>query len=125
MADLQLYSNAYVWIDGGGLLTQENSVTVEKKSGLNPVFTSVSGLAGMSQGASTAEITIENAVPMKDFEFNPDPYLRSGTPVEIHIIMANRMTVFKGFLTEATYHHSVNDASKLTLKALCRFSEFE
>lgn len=124
MANLQLYSNAYVTIDGR-LLTQESSVSIDKKSGLNPVFTVAEGLAGMSQGASTCEVSIDNAVPSADFEFNPDPYMRTGAVVEIGIIMASRQTVFKGFITEATYHHAVNDASKLSMKMLCRFADFE
>lgn len=125
MANLQLYSNAKVYIAGAGLLTQENSVTVDKKSGLIPVYTTVEGLAGATQGASTAEITIENAVPSADFEFNPDPYMRTGAVVEVHVDMAGRKTVFKGFITDSTYHHSVSDSSKLTMKLLTRFSDFE
>lgn len=124
MANLQLYSNAFVFIDGK-LLTQENSVSLEKKSGLNPVFTTVEGLAGASQGASTVEISIDNAVPSADFEFNPDPYMQVGAVVEAKIEMANRVSVFKGFITDSTYSHSVNDASKLSMKFLGRFSNFE
>lgn len=124
MSNLQLYSNAYVTIDGK-LLTEESSVSVEKKSGLNPVFTVANGFAGMTQGASTAEISVDNAVPSADFEFNPDSYMRTGSVVEIGVIMAGRQSVFKGFITEATYGHSVNDASKLSMKFMCRFSDFE
>jgi hypothetical protein len=124
MANLTLYSNAYVTVEGK-LLTQESSVSVEKKSGLNPVYTVAEGLAGMSQGASTAEISIDNAVPSADFEFNPDAFMRTGAVVEIGVIMAGRQSVFKGFITDATYSHSVNDASKLSMKLLCRFSDFE
>lgn len=124
MANLQLYSNAYVSIDGK-LLVEEASVTLEKKSGLNPVFTVAGGLAGMSQGASTIEVTVDNAVPSIDFEFNPDMYMRTGAVVEVGVVMASRQSVFKGFITDATYSHSVNDASKLSMKFLCRFSDFE
>lgn len=124
MANLQLYSNCYVTVDGK-LLTQENSVTVEKKSGLNPVFTVATGFAGMTQGATTCEVSIENAVPSSDFELNPDPYMRTGAVVEVGIIMAGRQTVIKGFITDTTYSHSVNDSSKLSMKLLCRFEDFE
>ncbi len=124
MANLQLYSNAYVAVDGK-LLTEESSISVEKKSGLNPVFTTVGGLAGATQGASTAEISIDNAIPSADFEFNPDAYMRTGAVVEVGVIMASRISVFKGFIMDATYSHSVNDSSKLSMKMLCRFSDFE
>lgn len=124
MADLKLYSNCEVFINAS-LLTEEASVTVEKKSGLNPVFTVAHGLAGMTQGAATAEVTIESAVPSADFELNPDGYMLVGEVVELRVVMANRETNCKGFITDATYSHSVNDASKLSMKLLCRFSEFE
>ena len=124
MSNLIIYSSAYVSIDGR-LLTEESSVSVEKKSGLNPVYTTVGGLAGMTQGAATAEISIDNAVPSADFEFNPDPYMRAGSVVEIQVEMAGRKTVFKGFITDASYSHSVSDSSKLSMKCLCRFSDFE
>jgi hypothetical protein len=124
MADLKLYSNAEVYINSL-LLAEEASVTVEKKSGLNPVFTVAIGLAGMTQGAATAEVTIESAVPSADFEFNPDGYMQIGEVVDFRMVMASRETNCKGFITDATFAHGVNDASKLTMKLLCRFSEFE
>lgn len=124
MANLQLYSNALVHVDGK-LLTQENSLTVEKKSGLNPVFTTVDGFAGMTQGATTVEVSIDNAVPSVDFELNPDPYMRTGAVVEVMIEMAGRLTTIKGFITDTTYSHSVNDSSKLSMKLMCRFEDFE
>lgn len=124
MADLKLYSNAETYINGA-LLSESTSVSVEKKSGLNPVFTVNIGLAGMTQGASTAEVTIETAVPSADFELNPDGYMAVGEVVDFRMVMASRETNCKGFITDATYNHGVNDASKLTMKLLCRYSEFE
>lgn len=125
MSNLALYANAYVEVVGVGLLTQENSVSIEKKSGLIPVFTSVWGLGGMTQGASTLEITIENAIPSADFEFNPDPYMRTGAVIEMKIFVAGRVTVVQGFITDSTFSHSINDSSKLSIKFLGRFADFE
>ncbi len=124
MADFQMYSNAFASINGT-IITEETSITVDKKSGLNPVFTVARGFAGMSQGASTCEVTIENAVPSADFEVNPDRYMRIGEVVELGIIMANRQMVAKGFITDATYSHSVNQESKLSMKLMCQFADFE
>lgn len=124
MSELKLYSNSDVFINGA-LLAEEASVSVNKKSGLNPVFTVQNGLAGMTQGAGTAEVSIESAVPSADFEFNPDPFMKTGEVVELRIVMANRETNCKGFITDASYAHSVNDASKLSMTLLCRFEEFE
>lgn len=118
------YSNAYVTIDGA-LLAEEASVTITKNSGLNPVFTNAKGLAGFSQGAGTMEINIESAVPSADFEFNPDPFLKSGSIVEVGVIMANRQTVAKGAVMEASYSHSVNQESKLAMKIMAGLEAFE
>lgn len=123
MANAQLYSSAYVTIDGK-LLTEETSVTVDKKSGLNPVLTVAKGFAGMSQGAAMAEISIENAVPAADFEFNPDQYMRTGAIVEVGVLMATRQTVFKGFITEGTYSHAVNKEGTLSIKITASFEDF-
>lgn len=122
--NLQLYSPAFLTIDGT-ILTQETTISVEKKSGLNPVYTVALGFAGMSQGATTCEVSVDNAVPSSDFEFSPDKYMRTGQVVEIGIIMANRQMTAKGFITDATYSHSVNEASKLSMKIMTRFSDFE
>lgn len=125
MANFQIYSNCFVKIDGK-LLTEEATVSVDKKSGLNPVFTTVKGYAGMSQGAGYADVTIESAVPATDFEFAPDAYLlKPNTTVELTVIMAGRQTVCQGFITDATYSHSVNKESQLHLKLMCEITAFE
>ena len=121
---LQIYSGSFVFIDGS-LLTQEFAVTLEKKNNAEPKYTLAKGFAGMSQGAAVVEVTIENAVPSADFEFSPDFFIRTNAAVEIGVVMASRQTIFKGFITDATYSHSVNDASKLSMRLLCRFEEFE
>ena len=125
MANFQIYSNCIVKIDGK-LLTEEGTVSFDKKSGLNPVFTTVKGYAGMAQGAGFTEVTIESAVPSTDFEFNPDPYLlKPNKTVEVTLIMAGRQTVCNGFITDATYSHSVNKESQLHIKVMCEITPFE
>lgn len=124
MANLDLYTSQFITVDGK-LLVQETSLSVVKKSGLNPVFTVALGFAGMSQGATTVEVTVENAVPSADFELNPDAAMLTGKVVEIGIIMAGRQTIMKGFITEATYQHSVNEAGKLSFSAMCAWGNFE
>lgn len=123
-SNLRLYTNAFVVVDGS-LLAQETSVSIEKKSNGSPTFTLASGLAGVSLGAGTVEISIENAVPTHDFEFNPDVLMRIGAAVEVGVVMASRQSVFKGFITDATYSHAVNDSAKLSIKLICRYTDFE
>ncbi len=118
------YSNAFVTVNGR-LLAEEASVTLTKNSGLNPVFTVAKGFAGMSQGAGTLEIDIESAVPSADFEFAPDAFIKSGSVIEVGVIMANRQTVAKGFIMSASYSHSVNAESKLSMKIMAGLEPFE
>lgn len=124
MSDLKLYSGAEFFVNGT-FLAEEASVSVSKKSGLNPVFTVGNGFAGMTQGSPTIEVTVESAVPSADLEFNPDAYMLVGEVVDIRIVMANRETSVKGFVTDASYTHGVNDSSKLSMTFMCRFGEFE
>lgn len=122
--ELQLYATGFVSVDSK-ILMEETAMSLTKKSGLNPVFTVAKGFAGMSQGATTVEIQIDGAVPSSDFEFMPDQYMRLGTVVDVTVVMAGRQSVHKGFITEANYSHSVNEASKLSMTILAQFSDFE
>lgn len=124
MSDPQLYTATYVTFDGK-LLAEEASVTIDKKSGLNPVYTVAKGFAGMAVGANSIEMTIESAAPSADFEVNPDPYLQTGKMVEIGAVMSGRQMVGKMFLTDATYSHAVNQESKLTMKLMGAFKPWE
>ncbi len=124
MSDLKLYSNAELFVNGT-FLAEEASVSMKKSSGLNAVFTVGNGFAGMTQGTPTIEITVESAVPSADLEFNPDSFMLVGEVVDVRLVMANRETNVKGFCTEASYTHGVNDSSKLSMTFMCRFGEFE
>jgi hypothetical protein len=128
MADMRIYSNAEVYIYSkvfNGLLTQESSVTVSKKSGMNPVFTSARGLAGASPGAKTVEISIENAIPALDFEMLPDKSILRNEFLEVHVVMAGKTSKHEVFTTEVDFSHSVNDAAKMSIKFMGRFDVFE
>lgn len=124
MADFQNYSDALVKIEGQ-LLTESSSVSVEKKSGLSPVYTTVGGFSGMAPGSPVMEVSIENAVPAVDFEMDFDSMIATRKIVTVQIIMANKITEFKAFVTDATYSHSVNEAGKLHLKLMGRLASFE
>lgn len=124
MSEPQLYTATYVTLDGK-LLAEEASITIDKKSGLNPVYTVAKGFAGMAIGASSIEMTIESAAPAADFEVNPDPYLATGRMVEVGAVMSGRQMVGKYFLTDATYSHAVNAESKVTMKFMGAFKLWE
>jgi len=125
---LQLYSNAYVFVEGK-LLAQESSVTVQKKSNATTIETLHRGFAGQSKGAGTVEVTVENAVPSTDFELlggaTADSWIMLGKPIEIGIVMGSRQMILKGVIDEATYSHSTNDPSRLSFHLIGRLEAFE
>lgn len=121
---LQKYTNALVLINGS-LLTEESSVSIDKKSGLNPVHTTNRGFAGVSQGAAEMTIKIDNAVPSADFEYLPDGDMFAGAIIEVCVLMAGKQTVAKGFIMDAGYSHSVNSEGKLSFTIMCEPAEFE
>ena len=122
--NLQLYSKAYVIVNGQ-LLTQESSVTIEKKSNSKPITTVHRGFAGLSKGAGMAEITVDNAIPVKDIEFLPDFFIKDGDSIEIGSVVGARQMICRGFVTDATYSHQTNENAKLSFKAMCRLEVFE
>lgn len=121
---LQRYSNAYVFVNGQ-LLTQESSVTIEKKSNSKPMVTLHKGFAGLSKGAGMAEITVENAIPAKDIEFLPDFFIKEGDSLEIGSVLGSRQMICRGFVTDASYTHQINENAKLSFKATCRLEVFQ
>jgi hypothetical protein len=122
--DLQLYTNVFVFLNGQ-LLTQETSVTLEKKSNAKTITTLHKGFAGLSKGAGLIELTVDNAVPLKDLEFNVDFFVKSGDVIEIGSVLGARQTICKGFITDVTYSHATNDNTKLSFKATCQLEVFE
>ena len=124
MSDPQLYTGAYAFMDGK-LLSQEVSLTIDKKSGSNPIFTSVLGYAGEALGAPMMEFTIESAAPSADFEVNPDPYMKTMRMAEMGFVMSGRQMAFKAFITDATYTHAVNQESKIVIKGRAPMTEWE
>jgi hypothetical protein len=126
MSALTKYSNAFVYVDGN-LLYQNAQVSVEKKSGLNMVETTAIGLAGACQGAARVEISIDNAVPLADFELGDfwDQAMKNATVHEIEIRMGSRSSKHNCFVTDATYSHSTNEHSKVGVKLTGQYALFE
>jgi hypothetical protein len=125
---LTKYSNAFVFANGK-LLLQAASVTLQKKANSSPQNTLHKGFAGQSKGAGVIEVTIDNAVPVDDIEFVggalPDYWVQSGEPIEIGIVMGSRTTRLRGFIDEASYSHSTNDAARVSIHLIGRLEAFE
>ena len=64
----EIYTLAYVTI-AGRLMTQHASVDVKRASGSSPVHTVHGGYSGESPGSPMCEISVKQAVPAADFDF--------------------------------------------------------
>lgn len=120
---LQVYTPASVFVNGA-LLTEESSVTVDVSSNASPVTTVAKGFAGMAVGAPTISLKIDNAVPAAGFELNPGSFLLGLKVVEFSIFAANAQLTIKGFVTDYTFSHAVNQESRLSLTAMCEPGSF-
>jgi hypothetical protein len=124
MSDLQLYTLAYVLVDGG-ILTEEASVTVNRATNSQAVNTVAKGYAGESPGAGSVEIQISNAVPSKDFELNPGPYMAALKSVEIGVLVAGKQLTARGFIISDSFKHSVGSESMLDFTFRGGFADYE
>lgn len=114
------------------LLAEEASITVDRMTNSQPVFTTIHGYNGESPGSLVVELTVEAAVPSAGFEMDPGPYMAAlgvgvdgekpeGVDFKIHL--ANSKTLnFKGYVISDSFNHSVNAASKLSFKARGKFA---
>lgn len=125
-SNLNLYTLAAVYVQPAGqgvkLLTNEASVTLDRMTNSQIVETVCLGYAGESPGASRCEVSISNAVPSADFEFDPGSYMGSLQVVTFSLFAAGRTLRFDGFIISDNFSHAVNSASKLEFKARGSFS---
>lgn len=111
---LQLYTNAIItW--NGSTLAEESSVTVDVVSNAQEVTTVSKGFAGLSPGAPKITVKIESAVPFAGFELNPGKYVRTLTVGELSVFAASAQLTSKGFITDYSFTHAVNQDSRLSL----------
>src|SRR5574338_728038 len=120
MANLQLYTAAFVYVNGA-LLSEEASVTVNRSTNSQQVITVAKGYAGESPGAAMCEITVESAVPAADFELDPSKFLGELRVTEFTVFAAGKTLTFKGFIISDNFSHAANTESKLTFSARGQF----
>lgn len=113
MSNVQLYTKAVVYINGN-LLTEESNVTVDHDSNSNEVNTVAKGYAGESPGATKTMISMRNAVPSADFEFNPAPFINNMTEVEVSVFAAGKTLTVVGFIHKSNFQHGVGNAAELS-----------
>lgn len=111
-SNVQKYTKAVVYVNSN-LLTEESNVTIKREDGGNPVKTTAKGYAGRSPGAPMTNITVRNAVPSADFEFNPGVFINQTEEVEITVFAAGRTLTVVGFITSDNFQHGVDSAAEL------------
>lgn len=124
MSDLQLYTKAQVYV-GGSLLSEEADVSVKRMTGAQVVKTVAKGFAGLSPGAPMLQVSISNAVPAVDFEYNPGTNMLDLDVVEITVFAAGRTLTSKGFVTDDNFSHAVETQSKLAFEFTGQFADWE
>ncbi len=124
MSGNQLYSLAYVLVEGA-ILTEEASVTVNRATNSQPVHTVAKGYCGESPGAASVEIQVSSAVPSADFEMNPGKFMKALKEVEIGVLVAGKQLTARGFITQDSFKHSVNNESMLEFTFRGAFADYE
>lgn len=124
MADLQLYTKASIYKDGS-LLSEEADLTVKRMTGAQVAKTVAKGFAGLSPGAPMIQISVTNAVPATDFEYNPGSNMANLDVVEITVFAAGRTLTSKGFITDDNFSHAVETPSKLSFEFTGQFADWE
>lgn len=112
MSNVQTYSKAVVYVNSN-LLTEESNVTVKRESGGNAVKTVAKGYGGRSPGAPMTMITVRNAVPSADFEFNPGLNINQTEEVEVTVFAAGKTLTVVGFIISDNFQHGVDAAAEL------------
>lgn len=124
MSTLQLYSLAYVLVDGA-ILTEEASVTVNRATNSQAVNTVAKGYAGESPGAASVEIQVSSAVPSADFELDPGRFMKSLKDVEIGILVAGKQLTARGFIISDSFKHSVNSESMIDFTFRGSYADYQ
>lgn len=121
---VQRYTKAVVYINGS-LLTEESTCTVKRTDGGNTVKTVAKGFAGRSPGAPMTAITVKNAVPSADFEFNPGAFMGNTEEVEVSVFAAGKTLTATGFITSDNFQHGVEAAAELEFEFEGGFADWE
>lgn len=118
---LERYTGSAVYINGS-LLTENATVTVDRRTGAQNVLTIQKGFAGQSPGAKMMELTISNAVPAAGFEYDPGDDMDQLRPVSVAVFAASATLTTIGFVDSDTFKHAVNQEAMNDIKLTCEFA---
>ena len=131
-SDFSSYSWATIEIEGVGVLAEEASISIDRNTNSQAVFTTVKGYSGESPGAGVCELSVDSAVPSAGMELDPGVFMSAlclntsgqganGVNFIIHLATGNVLN-FKGYIYSDNFSHSVNAPSKLSFKARGKLS---
>lgn len=93
----ELSTIGYVTYQGAVVLFA-TSIKKGEESGDNPVKTNVLGLAGYSDGAEMASMSVGNAVPQGGYEIDWSALCRSHTTIDLGFVLGGQTTTIRGRL---------------------------
>lgn len=96
------------------LLAEASKCTPRISSNDNEVNTMVKGFAGFSDGPGKVEITIENAVPKKGYEFDFVDAVNNKKTVTLTVISGGRRQTTTGRFLTAEWSNDVGSSTVLT-----------
>jgi hypothetical protein len=124
MANLERYAKATILINSQ-VLAEAASVTVKRMTNSQMVETIAKGYAGESPGASRTEISVSNAVPRADFEYDPGKDMNGLDIVELTVLAAGKALTTKGTILDDNFSAAVNSSVKLDFNFRGQFAQWE
>ena len=83
------------------------------------------GFAGMSKGAVTTEISVNNAVTQPGFEIDITPIVNNLEEVKLTIIAASSILNVNGFLESGQFNKAVDSDAKVSFEFVGQAAEWQ
>lgn len=124
MSSIVNYALLFVTVDGQ-LLTEAGSVSFTRNGGGINVFTMAKNFAGVSPGANSCQVQIENAIPAAGLELDPGDAIFNYQIVEIGLIGPGGKTgITRGYIQSDSWQQSVNAEGKMSFSFFGSFPKF-
>lgn len=107
------YTAAFLFVDGQ-LAAEAQSEDSKYSNGAHIIQTQAKKFAGISPGAPSFALTVENAMPRAGIEIDYYKLCREMTEVEMILHRSGKKLTTKGFLMEVNERHGVGNPAQLT-----------
>jgi hypothetical protein len=98
----------------GRTLAEATKISVTVKSQDNPVVTMIKGFTGFSDGPGMTEATIENAVPIKGYEFDFVEAVRTKATVKLVTMSGGRRHQTEGRIGESSWSNQTDSTTLIS-----------